>query len=99
MPTEESEPDSPASTGLPLSSPGGDTTAVTQAHKLASALGDAPGAAHSLSTASANDLMAMRRAVQVLVDLELLIGQSIKQCLDDREKVDQDLKALDMVKN
>lgn len=97
-------PDAQASATLPQSSPGFATTTATQvAHTLANAFVDDPKAAGSskasLSTASAKDLMAMRRAVQVLLDIELLIGQSITQCLDERQMVDQELEALIMVKN
>lgn len=84
----------------PLSSSGAAAIAVTKHGSdtlpgAAAALVDAPETGStSLSTASPEDLAAMRRAVQVALELEELIGLSIQQCLDEREMVDRELEAL-----
>jgi hypothetical protein len=36
----------------------------------------------------------MLRAVQAVLELDILIGQSIQQCLDERCAIDQQLEAL-----
>merc|ERR1711924_204554 len=61
---------------LPVGSPGAATRAVTQASEKVSSALSASAGDNGAATAAPQDLAAMLRAVQAVLELDILIGQS-----------------------
>lgn len=75
------------------------TTVVNQVlQSMASILAAGPRATDQSSTlpslACQDDIAAMSRAAQCVLELEPVILQAIQQCLEEREAIDRQLKAL-----